>query len=323
MGSDIVVNPQPLSQLYTPEKILHREKELTQLLDCLSNFVHAFVYGSHGSGKTLLTKRTIEKFNAKRGRAIYIDCSLYQTTNAIFHETLLSLNQVVSSKSNYALTKRLRERIRHLNSRLIICLDHFESLKEIETVDRILSLGLGLILVSDNEDTYRNLSPVAKANITNLIEIPSYSVDQTFDILLERAKQALVQYSYSEDKIRKVAEMSKGNITLAVNLLKSIALKAESEDEKSIDDVELGYEIDCPNGMLSRDKMVILKILKEWKSLPSSRLYDFYTEKARHPKGRRSFRNYMRDLCARGFVRNIGEKRGRVYEIVEQDEVIR
>jgi hypothetical protein len=38
--------------------------------------------------------------------------------------------------------------------------------------------------------------------------------------------------------------------------------------------------------------------------------------RARHPKSRRSFRNYMQNLCAMGFVRNVGEKRGRVYEIV-------
>jgi Cdc6-like AAA superfamily ATPase len=271
-----------------------------------------------------LVKKAIEDFNSTgSGRAIYIDCLLYQTTNAIFHEILLSLNSVVSSKSNYDLTKRLKARIRHLDSKIIICLDHFENLKEIETINRILSLELGLIMVSESEDAYRSLNPVAKASITNLIEIPSYAVDQTLDILLERAEQALEKYSYSEDKIRKIAEMSKGNITLALNLLKSLALKAENEGKDSIDDVELGYEIDCPDGMLNRDKTVILKILKEWKSLPSSRLYDFYTEKARHPKGRRSFRNYMNDLCTRGFVRNIGEKRGRVYEIVEQEEVIK
>jgi hypothetical protein len=103
-----------------------------------------------------------------------------------------------------------------------------------------------------------------------------------------------------------------------LNLLKSQALKAESEGKSSIDDVELEYEVDCPDENLSRDEKIIVKTLEEWKSLPSSRLYDFYVEKARHPKGRRSFRNYMQDLCTKGYVRIIGEKRGRVYEIVEQ-----
>jgi len=45
--------------------------------------------------------------------------------------------------------------------------------------------------------------------------------------------------------------------------------------------------------------------LEEWKSLPSSRLYDFYAEKAKHPKGRRSFRH---NLCSKGHVRIIEEE---------------
>lgn len=323
MNSKIILNPEPLSQSFLPEKLLHREKELTQLSNSIGK-AGTFVHGPIGSGKTLLIKSAIKDYTTtKNGRAIYIDCSLYQTTNAVFHEILAALNRIVVSKSNYELIKRLRERARRLDCPITICLDHFEHLKEVETVNRILSLGLGVIIISDSIDAYRRLNVEARSKIANIIEIPRYTIDQTYDILKDRAEQVLEQYACSEDTLRKIAEISQGNITLAFVILKTLALKAESQDKKSIDDVELGYEIDCPDGMLSRDKMIILKILKEWKSLPSSRLYNLYRQKARHPKSRRSFRNYMRDLSSRGFVRNIGEKRGRVYEIVKQDEVIK
>jgi Cdc6-like AAA superfamily ATPase len=318
MSSQIIINPETLSQSYIPEKVLHRDKEFTQLSNAL-NFVNTFVHGANGSGKTLLVKCVIENFNStKKGIAIYIDCSLYQTTNAIFHEILSSLSSIVSSKSNYDLTKRLKARLRHLDCKVTVCLDHFDFLKEIETLNRLLSLGLGLMIVSESRDAYGKLDAFAKAKITNIIEIPSYTNDQTFEILLRRAEETLEKYAYSEETIRKIAEVSSGNVTLALNLLKSQALKAESEGKSSIDDVELEYEVDCPDENLSRDEKIIVKTLEEWKSLPSSRLYDFYVEKARHPKGRRSFRNYMQDLCTKGYVRIIGEKRGRVYEIVEQ-----
>jgi Cdc6-like AAA superfamily ATPase len=323
MDSKIILNPELLSQSYIPEKLLHRERELTQLSNSIG-LVGTFIHGPIGSGKTLLVKRVIENFNStKKGRVIYIDCSLYQTTNAIFHEILSSLNSIVSSKSNYDLTKRLKARLRHLDCRVTACLDHFDFLKEIETLNRLLSLGLGLVIISESRDAYRKLDVFMKANITNMIDIPSYTSDQTFEILIKRAEEALEKYTYSEETIRKITEKSFGNVTLALNLLKSQALKAESEGKSSIDDVEFDFEIDCPNENLSRDEKVIVSILEEWKSLPSSRLYDFYTEKARHPKGKRSFRNYMQNLCAKGYVRIIGEKRGRVYEIVEQAEVIK
>ena len=322
MDSKILSNLEALSQSYIPEKLLHREKEFAQLSNAL-NVVNTFVYGANGSSKTVLIKRVIEDYNTtKNGRAVYIDCSLYQTTNAIFHEILMSLNSIVSSKSNYELTKRLKTKIRHLDCPITICLDHFDHLKEVETLNRMLSLGLGLIIISESFDAYRRLNRTIKSRIANTIEILRYTIDQVFDILQNRAEQALEKYTYSEDTIRKIAKISQGNITLALVLLKSLALKAESQEKKSLDDVELEYEVDCPDKNLSRDEKVIVSILEEWKSLPSSRLYDFYTEKARHPKGRRSFRNYMQNLCARGYVRIIGEKRGRVYEIVEQPEVI-
>lgn len=319
MNQRILINPEALSQSFIPEKLLHREKEFTQLSNTMG-LVNTFVYGQIGSGKTLLLRNVIDNYNtAKKGRAVYIDCSLYQTTNAIFHEILVSLNSIVSSKSNYELTKRLKAKIRRLDCPVIICLDHFERLKEVETVNRILSLGLGLVIVSESFDAYRRLNLEAKSKIANIMEIQTYTTDQAFEILKSRAEQALEQYSYSEDTIRKIVKISQGNITLAFVILKTLALKAESQGKKSLDDVEFEYEVDCPDERLSRDEKVIVSILKEWRSLPSSRLYDFYTEKARHPKGRRSFRNYMQNLCAKGYVKIIGAKRGRVYELVDQE----
>lgn len=317
--TSILIDPNALSHSYIPDRVLHRDKELNELSTCLKNSVNTFVYGPIGSGKSVMIKKVIEDFNvSNKGKGIYIDCCLYQTTNAIFHETLLFLNSVVASKSNYELTKRLKARIRNLDSPLTICLDHFEHLKEVETVNRISSLGIGLIMISETHDSYRKLNQEIKAIITNLTEIQDYTADQVFEIIMNRAEAALEKYTYSEETMRKIAEASSGNVTLALNLLKSQALKAESEGKASIDEVEFNLENDCPNDKLSDDEKTLVKILGEWKSLPGGRLFEFYRERARYPKGERSFRNYMESLCLKGLVRMVGEKRGRIYEIVEQ-----
>ena len=318
MNRRIINDPQALSENYIPEKILNRENELSQISNSLG-LVNSFVYGTSGSGKTLLVKKVIDNFNSSnKAKVIYIDCSLYQTTNAILHEILISLNSVVVSKSNYELTKRLQAKLRHVEGRIIICLDHFEHLKEIETVDKILSLSLDLIIIAESKEAYRKLSQRAKASITNIIEIKPYTKDQVFQILKERAREALQDYTYSDETLEKIAEASHGDSTLALNLLKSLALKAENEGKESMDEVQFEYEADCPEDRnLSVDQKVIMKILKEWKSLPAGRLYDFYCEEARYPKSKRAFRNYMQDLCLKGLVKNIGEKRGRVYELIE------
>ena len=319
MESRIINDPEVLSEGYIPEKILNREKELAQISNSLG-LVNSFIYGASGSGKTILVKKAIVNFNSSnKAKVIYIDCSLYQTTNAILHEILISLNSVVVSKSNYELTKRLQAKLRHVEGRIIICLDHFEHLKEIETVDKILSLGLGLMIIAESKEAYRKLSRRAKASLTNFIEIKPYTKDQVFEILKERAEKALQNYTYSDETLESIAEASHGDLALALNLLKSLALKAENEGKESMDEVEFEYEADCTeDGNLNVDQKAIMKILREWKSLPAGRLYDFYCEKAKYPKSRRTFRNYMRNLSLKGLVKDIGKKRGRIYELIEE-----
>lgn len=317
MNSKIVENPEILSHSHTPERLLHREKELAQLKTNTVNSVNTFIYGPCGSGKTLLVKKAIQNYSSAKARAIYIDCSLYQTTNAILREMLS--DRPVFSRSNYDLLKRLCERVRNL--KLIISLDHADRLKEVEIISKFISLGFTVILVSGSEDFLHSIDPWTRSNIACTIKLEGYTTEQTFKILKERAEQALVEGSYTDDLIRNIAEKSKGNIALAINALKTCALKAEVEGKKTVEDAGVDavlIEYDCPEKM-TPDEKILLKILKEWKSLPASRLFAFYREKASYPKGERSFRNYMQSLCSKGLAKALGDKRGRIYEICGGD----
>jgi len=314
----IIRNPKPLSLNYIPEKIIDRESETSALLNSME-ITNTFLFGPSGTGKTLILRKAMEEFNSINKKATYIDCSLYQTTNAIFQEILFSLGSIISSKSNYDLTKRLRSKISHLGIKVVACLDHFEYLKEIETLNRLLSLGIGLVIVAQTKDALKRLDRRVRSTITNIIEVESYTDEQTFEILLNRAQEALVEYSYSEDTIRKIAEVSKGNISFALNLLKTLAIKAETEGKESIDDLELHIEPDCTCENLSEDERILLEILKENKVLPAGKLFELYLHKASFPKSERSFRNYMRRLCIKGYVKSVGKKRGRFYELIKKE----
>jgi cell division control protein 6 len=318
MSLKIVENSEILSQFHTPERIHNREKELAQLKTNIASSVNTFMYGPCGSGKTLLVKKALQNFSSAKGKVFYMDCSLYQTANAVLREMLS--DRPVFSRSNYDLLKRLCERAKNL--KLTICLDHAEKLKETEIASKFISLGFTVIIVSDSEDFLHSIDPWARSNIAGIIKLESYAAEQAFDILKERAEQALAQGSYTDETIRKISEKCNGNIALAISMLKSCALKAEAENKKTIDEIDLEpiiIEHDCPE-KLTLDEKILLKILQEWKSLPASRLFAFYREKARIPKGERSFRNYMQALCSKGLVKALGEKRGRIYEIVGEND---
>jgi len=313
--NQILINTEVLSPSYLPDRLLHRDKERTELANNLKNFINTFIHGPCGSGKTILVKHVIHDLNDKIITK-YINCSVYQTTYSVLKE-IIPKSELIFSRSNYELTKEL---IRYAKEkRFVVCLDNFEKLKEKDLLAKLMSLNLCVVLISDNEENFSLLGENVRSNIPSRIKLPVYTIEQSIDILKNRAEKALAKWSYTDAIIKKISERINGNLALGINALKLAALKAERENKKAIEDVDVQIKDNC-SSTLSQDEKIVLKILKEWKSLPASRLYDFYIQNARHPKGERSFRNYMESLCSKGLVKAIGEKRGRVYELIEVKE---
>lgn len=315
----IIVNSEILFPTHVPEKPLHREKERLQLKNNLTNLIHTVVLGSFGSGKTALAKTVVKEFNAsKNGYAAYIDCAVYQTTYSILKE-ILPKSELVFYRSNYELIRELRKYIK--DNKVSIILDNFDQLKDRNLISRLMSLGICVVLLADSEENFDELDVRIRSSIPSMIRLSDYTSEQAFDIIRSRAEKALTKYSYSDTVLKKIAESIHGNITLGLNVLKAEALKAENEGKKTVEESDIQIEGDCPGPNLTRDEKIIFEIMQQWKSLPSSRLYTFYVERSRHPKGERAFRNYMHSLCSKGLVEAVGDKRGRIYEFKDDENV--
>lgn len=305
---------QTLNPSFLPEKLLFREKEYSQLLSNIKNSVNTIVYGPDGSGKTTLLRKASLETNSNKSRVLYIDCSLYKTANAVLREILI--DRPIASRSNYDLLKRLIERAR--NIKFAACLDHIENLEEKEIMGQLMQAGVCVVFACTSHEYFLSLAPGTRASVVGVIELITYSQDQAFEILKNRVKS--MSNPFSEKIIKKIADKTEGNLTISMNVLKAAAMKADSQ-KKSLEEIELDeilLEHDCPE-RLNLDEKLLIRILQEWKSLPASRLLDFYVQKARHPRSERAFRNYMENLCSKGLVKALGERRGRTYEIIEGD----
>lgn len=277
------------------------DKEKTQLLGYLKDCVNTVVCGPSGIGKTTLVKTVVEEVSDRLGQGVYIDCSIYQTPNAVLREILLALGSVIASKSNYELTKRLKEKTRKL--RLFVFLDHFEGLKGKDILSILLGLDFCVCLVADSFESYRAIGLTQRAKIANIMRIEKPTANQISEILRECSSSKT-----SDELIQRITEKSDGNLTLALSTLRSV----EANGKSTILDESLQTYTNC-----NEDHSVILQILKQKDSLPSGELYRLYHEKSEYPKSERSFRNLMQSLNKQGIVRAIGEKRGRSYQIIE------
>ncbi len=318
MSNKIVVNPEELGLFYIPDKLLFREEEYSHLLDNIKDSIHTVVWGPIGSGKTMLLRKASAHTNSAKIRTVYVDCSLYGTANAVLREILI--DHPIASRSNYDLLKRLMERAR--NNRYAACLDHVENLRDKELIGRLVKAGVSVIISCTNFERLSDLDQISRASITSAIQLDAYSSNQAYQILKSRVERSLESGSFSNEIISKIASKTAGNISAALNILKSVALKAESQNKESIDEKLLDamlIDIDCSDEM-NPDEKLLLKILQEWKSLPASKLHDLYTQGSRYRKSERSYRNYLESLCSKGLVKAVGQKRGRVYEIIEEEE---
>jgi cell division control protein 6 len=283
-----------------------RDQQKNMILDYLKNSVNSVIYGSPGIGKTTLIKSVVEETNNSFGRAIYIDCSLYQTANAVLREILLSLGSVIASKSNYDLTKRLKEKTR--KAKHFVFLDHSEGLKSNDILNILLGLDFSICLVADSFESYRALDFNLRTKIANIVKIEKLTNNQISEILNSAS-------NVSDEIIQEIVGKSGNNLTLALNMLKSIeANHGKVHSLEQFDSDETNHE------NMGEDESAILQILKEKKKIPSGELYTLYCEGSEYPKSERSFRNYMEILCKKNLVKSIGEKRGRFYELIEADK---
>lgn len=296
-------------------EIPEREKEKLQLLNFLKNSVNTFVYGPYGIGKTTLIKSVIEEYNDKIGEAIYIDCLLYRTTNAVLREILFSLGSLIASKSNYELIKRLKQKTK--KSKPVILLDHFEYLKDVEILSIILSLNLHVYVISDVFESYKRMSLALRSNIANVMKMNEYSKDEVLEILKEKVSCASYKCSIRDELLQEIVQKCGSNLTLAWSLLETVISTAKNQRKRSVEHINLS-DIDSSNETLHEDYEIILQILRQLGRLPSGKLYKLYCGVSKHPKSERSFRKYVKDLAKQGLVKSIGEKRGRSYEIIER-----
>jgi len=258
----IFVNKKYLTHTYIPNEILHRDEQISTIARILAPALklqqpsNLFVYGTTGTGKSLVIKyifKELTAMNSKNLKTIYINCKLRKISDTEYRMLsyiLRELNFPVPETGlpTEVLYNKLFELIDAKEQIVLLALDELDALVKkigdelLYNLTRINSelknSKIGLIGISNDISFTDDLDPRVKSSLSEEeIIFPPYNALQLRDILLHRAKKALKEGSYSEAVINKcaaIAAQEQGDARRALDLLRVSAEIAERNEENKI-----------------------------------------------------------------------------------------
>ena len=154
--------------------------------------------------------------------------------------------------------------------------------------------------------------------LTARLTFQPYTLQQLKEIVMERARMALLPESYSEDAIAKIAAFAHkhgSNARLAIQLLRLAASQAEQLTPKEVEKAKerlFSHYIERRFHGVGEVERAIVSIVKEREGLTTHELYAALRE--RFEISERMMREYVRELIERGILepQDYFTKRGRV-----------
>ena len=262
--SSLFLDESTLDINYIPNKLPHREKELSLLSQLfLSLITNPFslsrkimVQGEKSSGITATLKmfaNMLKEAAYKRQINIdyvYINCKIEQTPHRVLVKIIREIKPNFPEKgfSNAEILDQIGALLIKKKLYLLIILDELDHLKS-DTHDIIYLLShihedkinspqhLSLIGIVADITKLNNLTAESKKVLErNIITFDNYSEEQMFDILKYRANLSLKESVISDEVVKVIAEIThnRADVREGINILWKAAKIAESKKLKYI-----------------------------------------------------------------------------------------
>jgi Cdc6-like AAA superfamily ATPase len=320
----IIVDETVFDETFIPERLVRREEQVKEIARCLSplnsgkSIRNIFIYGPSGSGKTVVCRSILNEFFPKN--FAYINC-WNKSAHKIWEEILLQIGFVVHGRES---TTELLRKFVKLRKRVVVCLDEYDRLKQVNMLYDLIRNGCGLILISNDGHALRKLDSRIKSGLfLNEIEFKPYSREDVLSILKERVSHGFVNGAVNPSLLSFVASVCNGDARIGLQTLKVAAKDAESKGLGSVTIEEIRsaikstrrYKLSYLLRKLSDHERAIYEILRINKSVDSGKLYLEYCKAVKEPVVDRAYRKHMARMQELGLIKSDGSGRWKKYAL--------
>lgn len=263
-----------LDMNYVPDKLPHRDKELSLLSQLFLTLItnpnsisrKILITGRTGIGKTVTVKifgEMLKKASIKRNidiKYVHVNCRKERTSYKVLIKIIRLINKNFPKRgySPQDLLEILLDFLNQQNIHILIVLDELSYIinkgedliylltrindDSANVQQRVSIIGIVRDLSCLNNLDYSTISTMQR----NIIKFSNYSKEQIFDILKYRAHLSLKENVLSKDQIKMIVESTYriGDIRYGLNILWKATKIAESRNLKYIDNecVRLGSQ---------------------------------------------------------------------------------
>jgi cell division control protein 6 len=307
---------------YIPEQFLYREAQMKSIGYAIAPGIEGkqpqniICVGPPGTGKTTSFKKIIdqaEQITPSNLILAYINCRYTQTHYSVLAEIYKKMTGIEPPTSGIAL-KKLYEKIAQTlvtrNKSMFVLLDDADFLvsRKIfhDIVNNFLRLHEEYPISVGLSSVHSTQCPLLDDGFTSvfipaIIKFPSYSWDETFDILNKRVKIGLYPNVVKNEIIEKITDyaVSKGDIRFGIDLLKRSVINAEKRASTIAEfpDVDTAL-IEASNDRMKR----YLKVFTDSETALLSLASDMGTSQAGdlfnafHKRTRKGYTTFHKDL---------------------------
>lgn len=325
MGRPIILDEGPLQEAFLPQKTLHRDEHIDEILDCLGPVKQGkpaknlYIHGSTGAGKTTVMRSVLQTHFP--GCHVLVNCWSNRTSHKIMEQVMKQLGFMIHGKES---TSELINNFLNMKKRIIICLDEADHLKDKDILYTFARNSCPIVLISNHSYSPTQIDSRIRSGLhLQEMEFKPYHPDEITNILRDRITAGLNSQSITNDLISEIANSCSGDARAGIQILKNAAVDAESKGHLSItsDHVKTAagfarkYRLSYLLGKLNEHQKTLYEILKQNKTMDSGKLFNEYRKIVNETVTDRSYRNYMTRMVELGLVREIGASRWKKYEI--------